>query len=124
MADPLDYLPYALAAHGGTVDGHEAGAVDEPRGVDGPRAEVVRMTQLYNPPYLLLAEDGSGDLVVRLYESLGGRAQATVTAEAEVGSVNATDLLERPLPDGAASEGASIDLELRPFHLVTLRFRR
>lgn len=24
MADPLDYLPYALAAHGGTVDGYEA----------------------------------------------------------------------------------------------------
>jgi alpha-mannosidase len=71
-----------------------------------------------------LAEDGSGDLVVRLYESLGGRARATVTADAEVGSVNATDLLERPLPDGAASEGASIELELRPFQLVTLRFRR
>jgi alpha-mannosidase len=71
-----------------------------------------------------LAEDGSGDLVVRLYESLGGRARATVTADAEVGSVNATDLLERPLPEGAASEGPSIDLELRPFQLVTLRFRR
>lgn len=25
MADPLDFLPYALAAHHGTVDGHEAG---------------------------------------------------------------------------------------------------
>jgi hypothetical protein len=38
--------------------------------------------------------------------------------------VNATDLLERPLPEGAASEGPAIDLELRPFQLVTLRFRR
>ena len=28
--------------------------------VPGPRAEVVRMTQLYNPPYMVLAEDGSG----------------------------------------------------------------
>jgi alpha-mannosidase len=71
-----------------------------------------------------LAEDGSGDLVVRLYESLGGRARTTVTAAAEVGSVDATDLLERPLPEGAASKGPSIDLELRPFQLVTLRFRR
>jgi alpha-mannosidase len=70
-----------------------------------------------------LAEDGSGDLVVRLYESLGGRARATVTADAELGSVNATDLLERPLAEGAASDGPSIDLELRPFQLVTLRFR-
>ena len=70
-----------------------------------------------------LAEDGSGDLVVRLYESLGGRVRATVTATAEVRSVDATDLLERPLPGGAASDGPSIDLELRPFQLVTLRFR-
>jgi alpha-mannosidase len=89
---------------------------------------VAALVTVNNPAVVVeavkLAEDGSGDLVVRLYESLGGRAQATVTAEAEVGSVNATDLLERPLPDGAASEGASIDLELRPFHLVTLRFRR
>jgi methylamine dehydrogenase accessory protein MauD len=28
--------------------------------VPGPRPEVVRMTQLYNPPYPVIAEDGSG----------------------------------------------------------------
>jgi thiol-disulfide isomerase/thioredoxin len=28
--------------------------------VPGPRAEVIRMTELYDPPYLVLAEDGSG----------------------------------------------------------------
>jgi thiol-disulfide isomerase/thioredoxin len=28
--------------------------------VPGPKAEVVRMTHLYNPPYLTIAEDGSG----------------------------------------------------------------
>jgi len=38
--------------------------------------------------------------------------------------VDATDLLERPVPKGATSEGPSIDLELRPFQLVTLRFHR
>ncbi len=71
-----------------------------------------------------LAEDGSGDLVVRLYESRGARAAATVTANAEVASVRATDLLERPLDNGFAAAGAAIDLVLRPFQLVTLRFRR
>jgi alpha-mannosidase len=71
-----------------------------------------------------LAEDGSGDLVVRLYECLGGRARATVTAEADVSSVETTDLLERPLPLRAAVSGPSIELTLRPFQLVTLRFRR
>lgn len=66
-----------------------------------------------------LAEDGSDDLVVRLYESLGGRARTTVTAAAEIRSVYVTDLLERPLPEGATSEGPSIDLELMPFQLIT-----
>jgi alpha-mannosidase len=71
-----------------------------------------------------LAEDGSGDLVVRLYESLGGRARATVTANAQVASVETTDLLERPLSSGPSASGRSIELTLRPFQLVTLRFRR
>jgi alpha-mannosidase len=71
-----------------------------------------------------LAEDGSGDLVVRLYESRGGRARAVVTADADVRSVQSTDLLERALPDGISADGASIELDLRPFQLVTLRFAR
>ncbi len=71
-----------------------------------------------------LAEDGSGDLVVRLYESQGGHASATVTADAPVASVHATDLLERPSADGFAAGAATIDLDLRPFQLVTLRFTR
>ena len=71
-----------------------------------------------------LAEDGSGDLVVRLYESLGGRARATVTVDSDVARVEAVDLLERPLEDAPAADGAAIDLVLRPFQLVTLRFRR
>jgi alpha-mannosidase len=41
-----------------------------------------------------------------------------------VGSVRTTDLLERRLADGAHADGASIELELRAFQLVTLRFVR
>jgi alpha-mannosidase len=41
-----------------------------------------------------------------------------------VSGVVATDLLERPLEGGVRAEGTSIDLQLRPFQLVTLRFRR
>ncbi|MGI8458500.1 MAG: alpha-mannosidase [Propionibacteriaceae bacterium] len=71
-----------------------------------------------------LAQDGSGDLVVRLYESHGGHARTTVTAAADVSSVHATDLLERPVADGFAADGPAIDLDLRPFQLMTLRFAR
>ena len=65
-----------------------------------------------------LAEDGSGDVIVRLYEAHGSRAEATVTADFDHTGVQRTDLLERRLADSTAK------LELRPFELVTLRFAR
>jgi alpha-mannosidase len=72
-----------------------------------------------------LAEDRSGDVIVRLYESLGQRCATTVTAGFLADGIWTTDLLERTL-DGAAPEvsGLSVELNLRPFELVTLRFRR
>ncbi|MEW1927156.1 glycoside hydrolase family 38 C-terminal domain-containing protein [Streptomyces sp. NPDC088360] len=73
-----------------------------------------------------LADDASGDVVVRFHESRGGRAKATLTAGFPVGSVDVTDLLERPLTDAAAPErsGDGVALALRPFELVTLRLTR
>ncbi|MGY5012927.1 alpha-mannosidase [Streptomyces sp. 900105755] len=71
-----------------------------------------------------LADDGSGDVVVRFHEAHGGRARATLTAGFEVADVTVTDLLERPLPDAPALLGNSVGLRLRPFELVTLRLAR
>ncbi|MFI1164553.1 alpha-mannosidase [Streptomyces sp. NPDC020801] len=73
-----------------------------------------------------LADDGSGDVVVRFHEAHGGRARATLTAGFEVAGVTVTDLLERPLPDVPAPrwDGDRIELRLRPFELTTLRLRR
>ena len=76
-----------------------------------------------------LAEDGSGDLVVRLYEAFGDRSSATLTTSIDWDTVEVTDLLERAVPEtvpGAAVRSVSprrIELELRPFELLTLRFR-
>jgi alpha-mannosidase len=64
-----------------------------------------------------LAEDRSGDVVVRLYESRGGRARAKVTAGFPVSRAEVTDLLERPLRE------APPEIELRPFQILTLRLR-
>ncbi|MGW1005690.1 alpha-mannosidase [Streptomyces sp. NPDC002520] len=73
-----------------------------------------------------LADDGSGDVVVRFHEAHGGRARATVTAGFAVADVSVTDLLERP--DGAGEQverdGERITVRLRPFQLMTLRLRR
>ncbi|MGY1552278.1 alpha-mannosidase [Microbacterium sp. A588] len=66
-----------------------------------------------------LAEDRSGDVIVRLYEAHGGRAAAKLSTSFEFDRVCETDLLEREV-DAVALDGD--DLTLRPFQLVTLRF--
>jgi alpha-mannosidase len=73
-----------------------------------------------------LAEDGSGDVVVRLYESLGQRSAGVIKAAFPVRDVQTTDLLERPVeaPGVTPAEQGSVRLALRPFQLVTLRFAR
>lgn len=72
-----------------------------------------------------LAQDGSGDVVVRLYETLGQRSAGSITANFPVRNVLATDLLERntEAPGVAPADGGA-ELRLRPFQLVTLRFAR
>ena len=70
-----------------------------------------------------LAEDRSGDLVIRLYEALGGRATTTVTLAVPWAEAWTTDLLERPddVESWTADEG--IELVLKPFEIVTLRLQ-
>ncbi len=75
-----------------------------------------------------LAEDRSGDVIVRLYESLGTRYSGQVRAGFAAGAVEATDLLERPLESDATvqagADARAVTLRLRPFQIVTLRYRR
>ncbi len=74
-----------------------------------------------------LAEDRSGDVVVRLYESRGGRATATLTADFPLTAAVESDLLERPLPGtavGPLTAEGTVPLTLRPFQIVTIRLRR
>jgi alpha-mannosidase len=71
-----------------------------------------------------LADDHSGDVVVRLYESHGGRASARLTAGFAVGTATVTDLLERPLPGTGplpVTGGRTVELSFRPFQILTLR---
>ncbi|WP_415857138.1 alpha-mannosidase, partial [Sinomonas sp. G460-2] len=107
----------------------------EPRIVRGGR-EVEPLVVVDNPGVVVeavkLAEDGSGDVVVRLYEALGERAVVTVAPGFAAACAESVDLLERPFSPSDASvgalieplEGGSVAMSLRPFQLVTLRFRR
>jgi alpha-mannosidase len=74
-----------------------------------------------------LAEDRSGDLVVRLYEAHGNRSRATIGTRFHWSAVRQTDLLERAIEASAvrrATADAEVGVELRPFELLTLRFSR
>src|SRR5690606_14859108 len=81
-----------------------------------------------------LAEDRSGDLVLRLYESGGARTQVRLELDAALsgGEVTAVDLLERPFGEGTPAFRSALDrdqdagvlLSFRPFEIKTLRVRR
>ncbi|MFH8568234.1 alpha-mannosidase [Streptomyces sp. NPDC017993] len=70
-----------------------------------------------------LAEDRSGDVVVRLYESHGGRATGTLSPGFAVEGATVTDLLERPLHEEEEGPTSDVTVELRPFQILTLRLR-
>jgi alpha-mannosidase len=74
-----------------------------------------------------LADDRSGDVVIRVYESLGGRATTRLRAAFPIAGAEVVDLLERELPDGTLPvdpDDGSIPLTLRPFQVLTVRLRR
>ncbi|MGC5036076.1 alpha-mannosidase [Streptomyces sp. DT190] len=70
-----------------------------------------------------LADDTSGDVVVRLYESRGGRATGVLRTGFPLAGARITDLLERPLQDAEVT-GDGVAVTLRPFQILTLRLRR
>ncbi|TKV62026.1 alpha-mannosidase [Nakamurella flava] len=77
-----------------------------------------------------LADDRSGDVVVRMYEALGRRASTTLHLGFGVAEAIQVDLMERPLSDAGrlarsfAVDGSSVTVGLRPFQVVTVRLRR
>jgi alpha-mannosidase len=69
-----------------------------------------------------LADDGSGDVVVRLYEAIGARATVRLALGFAATTCTETDLLERPLAGDIPLDGGTLELTVRPFQVVTLRF--
>jgi len=72
-----------------------------------------------------LAEDGSGDVIVRCYEATGGRRTSLFTTAFATTVVTVTDFLERPLVDEQAAvvvvDDRGVQVALRPFQILTLR---
>lgn len=113
-ADVADAISEGYALNLPLRPGPSAGRAEPLVAVDDPDVVVEAVK---------LADDRSGDVVVRLYESRGGRARTTLTAGFAVAAVRETDLLEDTLAVRAHT-GRSVALTLRPFQILTLRLVR
>lgn len=69
------------------------------------------------------AEDGSGDTIIRLYESKRASCTAELTLNMPVKHVYACDMLERELNDIECEEG-KVKLHLHGFEIKTLRLKK
>jgi alpha-mannosidase len=105
-----------------------------PRRVDGAGVdEVAPVVRVLEGHALVeavkLAEDRSGDVVVRVYEPYGGRSDVVLETGFDVADVRVTDVHEQD--DGVtaslaplAADGNRVAFALNPFQIVTLRVRR
>ncbi len=70
-----------------------------------------------------LADDGSGDLIVRVHEACGNRSRVSVVTSDRIAAAWRCNLLEEPEVGEEVGDGV-VALTLRPFQIVTLRLRR
>ncbi|MHB1293875.1 MAG: alpha-mannosidase [Anaerolineae bacterium] len=66
------------------------------------------------------AEDGSGDVVVRLYESKRMATRCTLSTTLPARSAQAVNLIEQPLGDMTLADG-KVAMEFGPFEIKTVR---
>ncbi|WP_432512890.1 alpha-mannosidase [Kineococcus sp. SYSU DK001] len=79
-----------------------------------------------------LAQDGSGDVVVRVYEAWGARAKGVLRTSFPVAEATVVDLLEDPAQEGTAAargvasllDDGTVGFALRPFEVLSLRLAR
>ncbi|MDO5728987.1 MAG: glycoside hydrolase family 38 C-terminal domain-containing protein [Actinomycetaceae bacterium] len=71
-----------------------------------------------------MAEDRSGDVIVRIFEATGQSCQTKLRTDVNAQAIEEVDLIERSLVDGAQSTTDLIDLDFHPFEIKTLRIRR
>ena len=88
--------------------------VSGPEGVAAPGVEVDAVK---------LADDGSGDLIVRLHEACGNRIRISVATPQRIATAWQCNLLEEPHTAEEVGDGI-VAITLRPFQIVTLRLSR
>ena len=107
---PADAIAAGYAVNLPPVERSGARAVEPLVRLDGDANVLIEAVKL--------ADDRSGDVVVRLYEAHGVPGTATVRTSFAAGRIQRTDLLEDPFCDGDGT------VSLRPFQIRTLRIGR
>ncbi|GEL16680.1 alpha-mannosidase [Pseudonocardia asaccharolytica] len=121
---------YALVAGADIADAVRAGyAANLALRTVAGRGAVEPIVRVDHPALVVesvkLAEDRSGDVVVRLYEAVGGRAAGRLAVGTPLAAATQTDLLEREVsPTGlVAADRGGVAVALRPFQILTVRLR-
>ena len=70
------------------------------------------------------AEDGSGDVIVRLYEAKRCATRCELRTSLPIKGAIETDMLERPICSEPVCTDGRIALQLRPFEIKTVRLTR
>jgi alpha-mannosidase len=122
---------YSFYAWNGSLAGsgvvHESYALNVPvRVVSGSAGETSMLST--DAPNIIVealkpAEDGSGDVVVRLYESMRTRTVCTLRTHLPAVAAEETDMLEQSTLRKLRLDGGEMELEFRPFEIKTIRLR-
>ncbi len=76
------------------------------------------------------ADDGSGDVILRIYEACGRRTDCAIVLNPDIVSAEIVDIYEDPMADAeeaslvVSSDQGQVTMRLRPFQLITLRLHR
>ncbi|WP_394214910.1 alpha-mannosidase [Brachybacterium vulturis] len=126
-------LRYSLLVDPDPVAAAHAGyALSQPLRVTTAPARACTLALIEDPGVhveaVLPAHDGSGDVIVRLYEGRGVRTRTTLRPGFAVRRAREVDPLDEPLEHpqvdlhpGALAEGTGIPLALHPFQILSLR---
>lgn len=63
------------------------------------------------------------EVIVRMYEAMGGRNRMTLTSKMKLKQATRVNLLEQEVGDDLELDESSVELEIKPFEIVTLRLR-
>jgi alpha-mannosidase len=102
-----------------------ASAISAPAGPESPAAQslcTVSGNAVIIESVKAPENEAADELILRMYESLGGRCRTVLRFARELSAAAETDMLEDN-PRALPVQGRELDLEFRPFEIKTVRVK-